>query len=163
MSRLVATGKWTFSFDEETGWDNDEFNSPAEALEAAQEAAPEYADEEGMEPDEKANFFLNGSVFIGQRYDFEPSVDANFVIDRIQEEAYDVGDEYVGDYLDPPPRKDAEARKKWDEQVAVLEKRLTDVFRAWAKETGNEPRFWLVCDVIAESLQNETEVQSDEC
>lgn len=162
MSRLVATGKWTFSFNEDTGWDNDLFRSPDEALEAAREAAPEYADEEGMEPDEKANFLVNGEVFIGQRYDFEPTVDADFVIDRIQEEAYDEGGEYVGDYLDPPPRKDAEARKKWDEQVADLEKRLTDVFRAWAKETGNEPNFWLVCDVITESLLNETEVQPND-
>lgn len=160
MSRLIATGKWTFSFNEDTGWDNDEFNSPAEALEAALEAAPEYADEEGMEPDEKANFLVNGNVFIGQRYDFEPSIDADFVIERIQEEAYEEGGEYVGDYLDPPPSlKNAEARKKWNEQVADLEKRLTDVFNEWAKETNNEPSFWLVYDVITESLTNETEVQ----
>lgn len=162
MSRLVATGKWTFSFDEETGWENDMFNSPAEALEAALEAAPEYADEEGMEPDEKANFLTNGNVFIGQRYDFEPSVDADFVIEHIQEEAYEEGGEYVGDYLDPPPMKDAEARKKWNVQVDDLTSRLTAVFNAWAKETNNEPCFWLVCDVITESLQNETEVQEDD-
>lgn len=163
MSRMVAAGKWTFSFNEETGWDYDLFNSPDEALKAAREAAPEYADEEGMEPAEKANFLVNGNVFIGQRYDFEPTVDADFVIERIQEEAYDEGGEYVEDYLDPPPMKDAEARKKWDEQVADLEKRLTDVFNAWAKETNNEPWFWLVCDVIVESLQNETEARRDEC
>lgn len=162
MSRLVATGEWTFSFQDDTGWDYDLFSSPAKALEAAREAAPEYADEEGMEPDEKANFLINGNVFIGQRYDFEPTVDADFVIDRIQEEAYDEGGEGVGDYLDPPRRKDAEARKKWDEQVADLEKRLTDVFRTWAKETKNEPRFWLICDVITASLLNETEVRKDE-
>lgn len=161
MSRLVATGKWTFSFEEDTGWDNDLFNSPDEALEAAREAAPEYADEEGMEPDEKADFLANGKVFIGQRYDFEPTVDADFVIERIQDEAYDEGGEYAVDYLDPPPMKDAEARKKWDEQVADLEKRLTDVFRSWAKETNNEPTFWLLFDVSVESLQNETEVQED--
>lgn len=161
MSRLVATGKWTFSFDEESGWDNDEYNSPAEALEAAREAAPEYADEYGMEPDEKANFLVNGNVYIGQRYDFEPSVDADFVIEHIQEEAYEEGGEFVGDYLDPPPMKDAEARKKWNEQVADLEKRLTDVFSEWAKETGNEPWFYLIFDVSTELLQNETEVQKD--
>lgn len=161
MSRLVATGKWTFSFNEETGWENDEFNSPAEALEAAREAASEYADEEGMEPDEKANFLANGNVYIGQRYDFEPSVDAYFVIEQIQEEAYEEGGEYVGDYLDSPPMKDAEARKKWNAQVDDLTSRLTDVFRAWAKETGNEPNFWLFLDVSVESLQNEKEIQED--
>lgn len=41
MSKLVATGEWTFSFQEDTEWDNDLFNSPDEALEAAREAAPE--------------------------------------------------------------------------------------------------------------------------
>lgn len=155
MSRLVATGKWTFSFNEETGWDNDEFNTPAEALEAAREAAPEYADEEGMEADEKADFLANGNVFIGQRYDFEPTVDADFVIEHIQEEAYEEGGEYVEDYLDPPPMKDTEARKKWNEQVADLEKRLTDVFHDWAKETNNEPRFWLIYDVGTELLSKD--------
>jgi hypothetical protein len=162
MSRLVATGEWTFSFDEETGWDNDLFRSPAEALEAARKAAPEYADEEGMEADEKAHFLVNGNVYIGQRYVFEPSVDVDFVIENIQEEAYEEGGEFVGDYLDPPPMKDAEAHKKWNEQVADLEKRLTDVFRAWAKETKNEPNFWLVYDVVTKLLQNETEVQPND-
>lgn len=161
MSRLVATGKWTYSYAEETGWDNDEFSSPAEALEAAREAASEYADEEGMKPDEKANFLVYGNVYIGQRYDFEPSVDADFVIERIQDEAYDEGGEYAEDYLDPPPMKDIEARKKWNDQVADLEKRLTDVFHTWARETKNEPNFWLIFDVIVESLQNETEVHVD--
>lgn len=114
-----------------------------------------------MEPDEKAEFLTNGNVFIGQRYDFEPTVDADFVIERIQEEAYDEGGEYAEYYLDPPPMKDAEARKKWGEQVADLEKRLTDVFRAWAKETKNEPRFWLVCDVFTALLLNGKVVQED--
>lgn len=41
MSKLVATGEWTFSFNEDTGWDYDLFSSPAEALEAARETAPE--------------------------------------------------------------------------------------------------------------------------
>lgn len=161
MSRLVATGEWTFSFNDDTGWDYDLFRSPAKALEAAREAAPDYADEEGMEPDEKANFLVNGNVFIGQRYVFEPTVDADFVIEQIQEEAYDEGGEYVRDYLDPPPMRDAEARKKWNEQVADLENRLTAVFHAWAKETNNEPRFWLVDDVITASLLSETEVQEN--
>ena len=159
MSRLVATGKWTFSFNEDTGWDNDEFDTPAEALEAAREAAPEYADEEGMEAAEKAEFLTNGNVFIGQRYDFEPIIDADFVIEHIQEEAYEEGGEYVCDYLDPPPMKDIEARKKWNEQVADLEKRLTAVFREWAKETNNEPRFYLIYDIRTELLSKEGAAQ----
>lgn len=159
MSKLIATGKWTFSFDEETGWDNDEFDTPGEALEEAREAATEYADEEGMEADEKADFLANGNVFIGQRYDFEPTVDADFVIERIQEEAYEEGGDYVGDYLDTPPMKDVEARKKWNAQVADLEKRLTAVFHEWARETKNEPRFYMIFDVRTEAIAKE--VQED--
>jgi hypothetical protein len=155
MSKLIATGKWTFSFNEETEWDNDEFNTPDEALEAAREAAPEYADEEGMEADEKAYFLANGNVFIGQRYDFEPTVDADFVIERIQEEAYEEGGDYVGDYLDTPPMRDTEARQTWDAQVADLEKRLTAVFHEWAKETKNEPSFYLIFDTRTEAIAKE--------
>lgn len=157
MSKLIATGKWTFSFNEETGWDNDEFNTPAEALEAAREAAPEYADEEGMEADEKAYFLANGNVFIGQRYDFEPTVDADFVIERIQEEAYDECGEYAEYYLERPPMRDTEARQTWNAQVADLEKRLTDVFREWARETKNEPNFYLIFDVRTEAIAKEAQ------
>lgn len=159
MSKLIATGKWTFSFYEETWWDNDEFDTPDEALEAAREAAPEYAEDEGMEADEKAAFLANGNVFIGQRYDFEPTVDADFVIERIQEEAYDECDEYAGDYLESPPMRDTEARQTWNAQVADLEKRLTAAFREWAKETNNEPNFYLIFDVRTEGIAKE--VQED--
>lgn len=155
MSRLVATGKWTFSFTYETGWDNDEFDTPDEALKAAREAAPEYADEEGMEPVEKAYFLSGGSVFIGQRYDFKPEIDADFVIEHIQEEACEEGGEYVEDYLDPPPMKDSEGRKKWNAQVDDLTSRLTAVFNVWAKETNNEPRFYLIYDISTELLSKE--------
>lgn len=157
MSKLIATGKWTFSFDEETGWDNDEFDTPGEALEAAREAAPEYAEEEGMDPVEKAHFLSDGNVFIGQVYNFEPIVDADLVIERIQGEAYDEGGEYVEDYLDPPPMRDTEARQTWNAQVADLEKRLTDVFREWATETKNEPHFYLIFDVRTEAIAKEGE------
>lgn len=155
MSKLIATGKWTFSFDEETGWDNDEFDTPGDALEAAREAAPEYADEEGMEADEKADFLANGNVFVGQRYDFEPTVDADFVIEHIQEEACEEGGEYAQDYLDPPPMKYIEARQTWNAQIADLGKRLTAVFREWATETKNEPRFYLIFDVGTEAIAKE--------
>ena len=80
MSRMVATGKWSFSFTEDTGWGDydDDYATPTEALEAAREAAPDYADEQLMEADEKEDFLKNGIVFIGQQYVFEPIVDADF-------------------------------------------------------------------------------------
>lgn len=157
MSKLIATGKWTFSFDEETGWDNDEFDTPGEALEAAREAAPEYADEEGMDTVEKAHFLSDGNVFIGQVYNFEPIVDADLVIERIQEEAREESGEYAEYYLERPPMRDTEARQTWNAQVADLEKRLTDVFREWARETKNEPNFYLIFDVGIEAIAKEAQ------
>ena len=156
MSKMVPTGKWCFSFQEDCGWDDyDEYNSPSDALDAAREAAPEYVNDEFMEPDEKADFLANGTVFVGQKYKFVPTVDADFVIERIQEEAYDEAGEYTEGYLDPPSMKDSEARKKWNAQIDDLTKRLTDVFHEWTKETSNESCFFLICDVSEEKLMGE--------
>jgi hypothetical protein len=105
-----------------------------------------------MESEEKAYFLAEGNVFIGQKYAFEPTVDAAFVIERILEEAYEEGSEYVQDYLGPPPRKNIEARQTWNAQIADLEKRLTAAFREWAKETKNEPRFHLIFDIRTEAI-----------
>lgn len=150
---MIATGEWTFSFSDDIGWDEyDKYSTPSEALEEARKVAADYADEQGMDEDEKAFFLKEGNVFIGQICSFAPEVDADFVIEHIQNEAYEEGGEYVQDYLDPPTWKDAEARKKWNEQIEDLTSRLTSVFHEWAKETNNEPRFYLINDIRSELL-----------
>lgn len=156
MSKMVATGKWCFSFQEDCGWnDYDECDSVSDALNAAREAAPEYVDDEFMNADEKADFIANGTVFIGQKYKFIPTVDADLVIERIQEEAYDEAGEYADGYLYSPSMKDSEARKKWNAQIDELTERLTAVFHEWAKETSNEPCFFLILDISEENLMLE--------
>lgn len=77
MSRLVATGKWTYAFNEDTGWDNDEFDTPAEALEAAREAALEYANEEGCSTEDAKGLYGKYRIF---RANGTPVKDRCFVL-----------------------------------------------------------------------------------
>lgn len=148
MSKLVPTGKWYFSFVEDENWDCSEgYDSPEEALADAREAAPEEAAEMFDDPDEQQNF-LNGSVYIGQGYKFVPEVYADFVIENIQNDAYDMCGEHCLDYLEAPPLKtEPDLRKQWNDRVNELGKRLTDVFTQWAKETKNEPWFTMIDDI----------------
>ena len=77
------------------------------------------------------------TIYIGRVYKFEPCVDAVRVIERVQDDAYDEADEYIGDYLDHVEKEE------WQK----LEAMLTETFNKWAKETDNEPSFFTVEDV----------------
>ena len=157
MSKLLPTGKWYYSFDADENWDLSEgYDTPEDALADGREAAPEYADENGMEPDEKQRFLQHGKLFVGQGYRFVPEVDADFVAERIQEDADDECGEYSHGYLDGPPlNSGVEARKRWRDQIDDLSKRLTDVFNQWAKETNNEPFFSMIDDISEERIQED--------
>ena len=148
MSRLVPTGKWYFAFTEDENWDCSEgYDTPEAALADAREAAPEEAAElfDDLSDQQK---FLNGNVYIGQGYKFVPEVDPDFVIERIHEDAYDQCIEFSIGYLEGPPLHSAPGvRKKWNDQVEELGKRLTEVFTKWAEETHNEPWFTMIDDI----------------
>lgn len=148
MSTLVPTGKWYFSFVEDENWDCSEgYDTPEEALADAREAAPEEAAELFDDLDDQQNF-LNGSVYIGQGYKFVPEVDADFVIENIQNDAYDLCIEFSNGYLEGPPLNSKPGvRQNWNDQVSDLGKRLTEVFTQWAKETNNEPWFTMIDDI----------------
>lgn len=121
--------KYSYSFDNELySW---EYNSVEEALADAKQEV-----KSGQE-DAKV-------VYIGRIYEFEPCVDADSIIERLQYDAeYEAG-ECAIDYLDGVEVSD---RQK-------LQEMLTKTFEEWAKETGNEPNFNIVQDVEEYSLED---------
>lgn len=154
MSKLVPTGQWYFTFTEDENWDcSGGYDTTEAALADAREVAPEEAAELFDDLSDQQNF-LNGNVYIGQGYKFVPEVDPDFVIERIQEDAYDQCTEFSIGYLDGPPRNsEPGCRKKWNDQVEELGKRLTEVFTKWAEETNNEPFFTMIDDIAEHPIK----------
>lgn len=74
--------------------------------------------------------------YIGTVSPFRPSIDGDHIVDMVIDQAYDAVGDICQGYLHTS-----------NEKIDDLSKRLTRVFNAWAKETGNEPHFYLVDDV----------------
>lgn len=124
--------KFAYSFDNESfSW---EYDSVEEALaDAKQEVKSGQEDAE--------------VVYIGRIYEFEPCVDVDSIIERLQYDAeYEAG-ECTGDYLEGVEVPD---RQK-------LQEMLTETFNKWAKETGNEPTFYIVREIQKYSLEDSNE------
>lgn len=155
MSRMVPNGKYYYSFDEDDWNCAGGYDSVEEALADGREAAPAFADEMGMEPYDRTRFLNDGRVFIGKGFRFEPTVDADMVLDQIRTDA---DEETCGchetDYLDDPAlHRPKEERDKWRAQVDKLSDMLTQTFNRWAKETDNEPPFTMIDDVTEHPIK----------
>lgn len=78
------------------------------------------------------------TVFIGRCVDFEVSVDADDVIERLQEQAYEECGEASDVWID------------WkNDNVKQLSERLTDCVNEWLKETKQEPTFYYIDNIKA--------------
>ena len=127
---MKLTDKYAYSFDEERYYEG-EYDSVEEAFMAAKEEAKNYP--EGIE-----------DVYIGRICKFVPCVDADSIIERLQYDAdYEAG-ECAVDYLDGVKIAD---RQK-------LQEMLTETFNKWAKETGNEPTFYIVREIQEYRLED---------
>lgn len=115
---MKATKKWAFSLD------NEYYNSPL--YDSYQEALKDGIDEASTNECDK--------VYVGKVVEFVVSVDADNVIEELQQKAYDEAGDVSLDYLEDIPLKD---RLKLGEM-------LTEIFNKWAKETNNEPNFYTV-------------------
>lgn len=130
---LKETEKWSYSFDGEV-YEGCDFSSSEEAAKVAREELEARGDD-----------IFGAIVYIGKVQEYSPVVDADDVLERIQGDAYDLAGEYAEDYLDGPGWRASEAQKKvWKEQREKLTEMLTSAFLVWAKETDNEPRFFVV-------------------
>ena len=133
---MKQTNKFSYSFYEDIEYSS-EYDSVEEALEAAKFDAKN--DDEFKDMD---------TVYVGRIYRFVPEVDAWSIIERLQDDADDEAYEASEDYLQDVS----------DEEANKLEAMLTETFNKWARETGNEPNFFIVKDVKEYSLEDGNEL-----
>ena len=133
---MEQTNKFSYSFYEDIEYSS-EYDSVEEALEAAKFDAKN--DDEFKDMD---------TVYVGRIYRFVPEVDAWSIIERLQDDADDEAYEASEDYLQDVS----------DEEANKLEAMLTETFNKWARETGNEPNFFIVKDVKEYSLEDGNEL-----
>ena len=133
---MEQTNKFSYSFYENIEYSS-EYDSVEEALEAAKLDAKN--DDEFKDMD---------TVYVGRIYRFVPEVDAWSIIERLQDDADDEAYEASEDYLQDVS----------DEEANKLEAMLTETFNKWARETGNEPNFFVVKDVKEYSLEDGNEL-----
>ena len=133
---MERTNKFSYSFYEDIEYSS-EYDSVEEALEAAKFDAKN--DDEFKDMD---------TVYVGRIYRFVPEVDAWSIIERLQDDADDEAYEASEDYLQDVS----------DEEANKLEAMLTETFNKWARDTGNEPNFFVVKDVKEYSLEDGNEL-----
>lgn len=78
------------------------------------------------------------TIYVGQCVDdFAPHIDTDDVIERLQEEAYDIGGEYAETYLEDVTK----------EQKEELEEQLNDVLSTWLAKYKHEVNFYSVDNI----------------
>lgn len=127
--------KWMVTFDDEMWEANEfgEFNSLEEVQEFVSEKGKyklylEWCEEKAVEP-EKEEYVV---CTAGRLNRFIPTIQADFIIDTLKDDAYDFGGEYAESYLDSVSN---EAEKELTDQ-------LTEVFNKWAIKYNEQPRFY---------------------
>ena len=133
---MEQTKKFSYSFYESFNY-SCEYDSIEEALEAAK-----------IDAKNDDEFKDVKTVYIGRVCRFAPYVDAAKVIEELQNYADYEADEASFDYL----------QDVTDEEISKLENMLTETFNKWARETGNEPNFFVVKDVKEYSLEDGNEL-----
>jgi hypothetical protein len=144
---MKSMHKWAFHFGNSEYWDDEgQYDTREEAIQAGREYAPEYAEEQyGDDEAMAAELLRTGTFEIGELFTFEPYIDAERVIESICEDAYDQAGDFCDAYISAPDRSASEeTRKKWKNSVHDLSDRLIAAFNEWAKETGNEPHFFII-------------------
>ena len=120
----MSENKYAYSFNGEEY--EGPFDSYDEALQAAKDAnLDEYHDDRYE------------VAYIGECVWYKPHVDADNVIEAVQDEAYDQAGDFAIDYLDDVTK---EHRDK-------LESLLTGIFNIWAEDYGYKPSFFTVENV----------------
>ena len=101
---------------------------------------------------QEAEFYPEGDkpciVYIGRYKPFKPVIEAAWVLEVLQRDAYDVAGDAAEGWLD----------NLTPAEVESLGKRLTSVFRRWARECGEEPTFGEVNHIRRYDLRTGREV-----
>lgn len=128
--------EWNFKYS--YSLDNEHFSCEYDSVEEALADAKVEAEEE----------YLAGEidkVYIGYVCRFKPTVNAESVITEIQDGADYQADEVACGYLEDVSIVD----------LNKLQAMLTETFNKWAAETGNEPNFYTVENVVEYTLKEE--------
>lgn len=126
---MKATEKYSYSLDEEYGYTGD-YDSIEDAFADAIDQAK--CENEDLDDDEKIE-----TVYAGRVMEFVPRVDGDYVIEELQQQAYNEAGEAVCDYLEGVSK----------EEVKLLEEMLTETFNQWAEKTNNRPNFYTVVNI----------------
>ena len=123
----MSENKWCYSTDKEnyTGI----FDTKEEAIKEGKIDAIDR---------DKKHFYIAKAI-----KDFTPCIDTDFIIELIQEDAYNNGGEWAEDYLDDISK----------EQLAELDKKLNDVLSDWLNKHNLKPTWFTVEDVEEISLE----------
>ena len=132
----MINDKWVYSMDEEVFSNSDYFDTKEEAIEAGEE----YAKDCGY-----------SQYYVGQCKEFIPRVDAEDLIERMQEQAYEEVGEVTEDWLE-----DATS-----EAINELAEELHMLFQKWMKKYSLEPSFYRVEAIDSYSVR-ESEVNVHE-
>lgn len=117
---------WLCHFSSSDIWDtcSEEFSSREEAIQFGMEEAKEWGDEQ---------------FHVGTKEDLDSIIwfDAERILERIQENAYDEAGEAADDYLDDVTK----------EQIAELQNMLDDVLKEWFTKHRYYPAFYAVDNI----------------
>lgn len=102
----------------------------------------------------EAEFYPDGDkpclVYIGRYKPFKPVIEAEWVLEVLQRDAYDVAGDAAEGWMD----------NLTPAEVESLGERLTRVFRRWARELGVEPDFGEVHHIKRYDLRTGREIRS---
>jgi hypothetical protein len=138
---MSRDGKWTFADVGEEIWNNEDFDTREEAIEAGFEyMKDEYYAEYGT------NDILSGTVIefeVGQCSIHVPHVCVDYIVNQLQEDAYEECGEVAEDFLCNVTKG----------EVKILEERLNDVVRAWLEDMREEPNFYSITNIETIKLE----------
>lgn len=125
--------KYTWGFDEDAEWwDNGEYDTIAQCIEAAREEMIVGKDD---------------VVYIGEVVPYEPEIDADDVLERLKDNAYNQCGEVADTWLTYGKDEDY-----GDEEETELSNALTQVLRDWLKKHNLEPNFYEIHHIREYSL-----------
>ena len=141
------TSKWAYSFDG-LHFDSDVYDSRDQAIAAARKARDDEVAARANDGGSLRIYLdidVDGVFVVGQVIEYQPYIDGDSILESLSQQAYDEADEYSDGYLEGPHwDADKASKELWKKQVDDLSERLTAVFKEWAKETKNEPHFFLI-------------------
>lgn len=130
-------GKWIYnaSRNDENWSCDEEFDTEQEAIKAG---IRYFTNADGYGYEYEYNEKFEGDSFqVGQQSEHFVSIYASRILDQASEDAYELCGDIVDRWLS----------KVSKEEELVLSEMLTEAFKKWLKDTGNQPNFYTIVNV----------------